>query len=346
MHCADALARHVRKSINTKNGLEWKQLGVTSPWPFRVRAETGEVLEDYTSHTVENLRLLDELLRIKDNIKLVSEKVAAYKNASAICWDWMYSADGPIKTSIWKGYFEDIRFDPINLNRVNNSPMEFARYLIKNPERDTEISTTVPGLIWWVKTTFGEKGMNAINEQTGCYLPMGSHTSRYASICAMWYEYSGDKWFKEEAYRFFNHASYMAEPDGVVQTGHNWGTEIWFSDGYTDYIRHFMEGIAAVPEWSPAGENHLLRSTSAVQKITYTGNKISYQTYDKAAQEVLRLTAKPLAVKVDGILLKESENRANEGWTWEPLRSGGVLRVHHVKGAAVSISLNSGSGQM
>jgi hypothetical protein len=42
------------------------------------------------------------------------------------------------------------------------------------------------------------------------------------SVCAKWYEHSGDKWFKEEACRFFNHASYMAEPDGVVPTGHNW----------------------------------------------------------------------------------------------------------------------------
>jgi hypothetical protein len=170
--------------------------------------------------------------------------------------------------------------------------MEFARYLLKTPQRDQEISTTVPGLVWWVKNTFGEKGMNAINEQTGCYLPMGSHTSRYASICAMWYEHSNDPWFKEEAYRFFNHASYMAEPDGVVQTGHNWGSEIWFSDGYTDYIRHFMEGLAAVPEWSPAGENHLLRSTSVVQKIKYLDKQITYQTYDKDSKRSFKACCK------------------------------------------------------
>jgi hypothetical protein len=269
IHCADALAKHVRKGVHGAGGLEWKTLVMTSPWAFRVKAETGEVLEDYTSHVVENLRLLDELVRTKERIQLSKEKSAAYATASRIAWDWLYSAEGPIKTSIWKGYFEDIRFDPLNLNRVNNSPMEFARYLLKNPHRDDVISTTVPGLVWWVKNTFGEKGMNAINEQTGCYLPMGSHTSRYASICAMWYEHSGEAWFREEAYRFFNHASYMAEPDGVVQTGHNWGAEIWFSDGYTDYIRHFMEGLGAVPEWAPAGENHLLRSSSVVQNIIY-----------------------------------------------------------------------------
>jgi hypothetical protein len=343
IRCADALAKHVRKGTHGAGGLEWKALVLTSPWAFRVKAEKGEVLEEYTSHVVENLRLLDELVRIKDRINLSGEREQSYKKASGITWAWLYSAEGPIKTSIWKGYFEDIRFDPINLNRVNNSPMEFARYLLKTPQRDPAISTTVPGLVWWVKNTFGERGMNAINEQTGCYLPMGSHTSRYASICAMWYEHSYDKWFKEEAYRFFNHASYMAEPDGVVQTGHNWGSEIWFSDGYTDYIRHFMEGLAAVPDWSPAGENHLLRSTSVVQKIKYLDKQITYQTYDKTAKEVIRLAAKPLAVNVDGVAIKETKNPANEGWLWEPLATGGVLRVNH-SGAAVSVILNTAIG--
>jgi hypothetical protein len=281
INCADALAKHVRKGTHYANGLEWKALVLTSPWAFRVKAQKGEILEDYTSHVVEILRLLDELVRIEQRISLTKEKAGSYKKASDIAWAWLYSAEGPIKTSIWKGYFEDIRWDPINLNRVNNSPMEFARYLLKNPDRDKEVSVTVPSLLWWVKNTFGERGMNAINEQTGCYLPMGSHTARYASVCAMWYEHSGDKWFKEEAYRYFNHATYMAEPDGVVQTGHNWGKEIWFSDGYTDYIRHFMEGLASVPEWAPAGENHLLRSTSVVQKISYAANQIVYQTFDK-----------------------------------------------------------------
>ncbi len=341
VQCADALAKHVRKSGNGARGLEWKKLGITSPWPFRVRAETGDVLEDYTSHVVENLRLLDELLRIKERIKLPDEKAGAYKNASGIAWGWLYSSEGPIKTAIWKGYFEDIRLDPINLNRVNNSPMEFARYLVKHPEHDSDISTTVPALIWWVKNTFGEKGMNAINEQTGCYLPMGSHTSRYASINALWYEYSGDKWYKEEAYRFFNHASYMAEPDGVVQTGHNWGAEIWFSDGYTDYIRHFMEGLAAVPEWAPAGESHMLKSSSVVQKINYGPQQISYQTYDADANEVLRLTSKPVAVTVGGTAINETKSTTVEGWTWEHFSTGGVLRIHHKRKGAVSITLTS-----
>jgi len=337
IQCADALAKHVRKGIHGKGGIEWKKLVLTSPWPFRVRGENGEALEDYTSHVVENLRLIEELIRISDRIQLAPEKVSAYKNAAGIVWNWLYSAEGPIKTSIWKGYFEDIRIDQINLNRVNNSPIEFARHLIKHPQHDSNITTTIPGLIWWVKNTFGEPGMNAINEQTGCYLPMGSHTSRYASICAMWYEYSGDPWFKEEAYRHFNHATYMAEPDGVVQTGHNWGAEIWFSDGYTDYIRHFMEGLAAVPEWVPVG-NHLLKSTSTVQKIKYEPGKISFRTYDKQSEVVLRLASKPESVFVSNKKLNPVTMLSSDGYVWKALEKGGVLKLKYSTGNDVVIT--------
>lgn len=337
LDCADALAKHVRVDNNKKSGLDWTKLIISSPWPFRVHAETGEVTEDYTSHVVDNLRLIEELIRIKDIIKLPNEKLKAYQNTSDIVWNWLYSSGGPMKTFIWKGYFEDIRIDNINLNRVNNSPMEFARFLIKNPSKDANITTSVPTLIWWVKNTFGEPGMNAINEQTGCYLPMGSHTARYASICALWYEYTGDIWFKEEAYRNFNHASYMVHSDGVVDTGHNWGAEIWFSDGYVDYIRHFMEGVAAIPEWAPAG-NHLLKSSSVVQTIDYQPKKISFRTFDNSSKVTLRVASKPRAITVDGINISMKANSTNNSWTYTKLKNGGVVKLNYNTGNTVIIN--------
>ncbi|TAH03561.1 MAG: hypothetical protein EAZ15_02880 [Sphingobacteriales bacterium] len=337
INCADALAKHVRIGTNIGNVLNWKTLAITSPWPFRVKAQTGEVQEAYTSHVIENLRLMDELLRIKAKINLSVAKVNEYQKTAKIVTEWLYSVEGPVKTSIWKGYFEDIRWDPINLNRVNNSPMEFARFLIKNPAIDRNINTTVPALIWWVKNTFGEPGMNAINEQTGCYQPMGSHTARYASICALWYERTGDKWFKEEAYRHFNHANYMVHPDGVVDVGHSWGGEVWFSDGYTDYIRHFMEGLAAIPEWAPAGENHLLKSSSVVTKIKYQKNQITYTTFDSTAAEVFRLAKKPVVVTVNNTIVKEGKTLTTQNYTWQPLTVGGVLKINHSSGNNIKV---------
>ncbi|MCY7330427.1 MAG: hypothetical protein LH618_17895 [Saprospiraceae bacterium] len=298
IQCADALAKHVRRGLHGKDGLDWKKHILTSPWPFRVKAESGAIVEDYTAHVVDNLRLIEELMRIKERIHLSSEQQQAYQKAADIVWDWLYSAEGAIKTSIWKGYFEDIPIDQINLNRVNNSPMEFARYLIRHPHHDPVIGTAVPGLIWWVKNT----------------------------------------WFKEEAFRYFNHATYMAEPGGVVQVGHTWWGEIWFSDGYSDYIRHFMEGLAAVPEWVPAG-NHLLKSTSTVQKIRYEPHAITFRTFDQQAAVVLRLASKPKSVTVAGTVLHPPKEPDGDGYVWKPLEKGGVLKLKYTNGQSVSINL-------
>jgi hypothetical protein len=60
----------------------------------------------------------------------------------------------------------------------------------------------------------------------------------------------------------------MAHEDGLI-TKAMAKDEFWFSDGYADYIRHFLAGMASVPEWSPPGEDHLLRSSSMVGKVSY-----------------------------------------------------------------------------
>ena len=195
----------------------------------------------------------------------------------------------------------------------------------------------MPALLNWVASAFGTKDMDAIKEQTWCYEPMGSHTARYASICALWYEYTGDEKFRDEALRYFNLATYMTDANGVVQVDPNWPSS-WFSDGYGDYIRHFMEGIAAVPEWSPAEENHLLKSSTIIQNIDYQNDKIVYSTFDKASAEVLRLSKKPKKIVADkkpvsGDVKKESH------YQWIDLDKGGILVIKTAEGNNIEIEL-------
>jgi hypothetical protein len=179
--------------------------------------------------------------------------------------------------------------------------------------------------------------MDAIKEQTWCYEPMGSHTARYASICALWYERTGDPAFREEAFRHFNLATYMTDENGVVRVGPTWPGS-WFSDGYGDYIRHFYEGMAAIPEWSPAGENHLLRSTSVVQSISYQPGKISYRTYDARSVETLSLAKKPRQVNQGGKTLKPVVDRKSEGWIAKPLSNGNFrITVIHSESRDIEI---------
>ena len=305
-----------------------------------MNARTGVIISEYCSHVVEPIKLFDEFLKIRKQVNLSDEQADSYKHARDLAWEWLYSKSGPMKTSIWNAYFEDIYNDPDRSNRNQLTPMETARYLISNPELDPELEVTIPGLIHWVGSVFGTEGMDAIKEQTECYEPMGSHTSRYASICAMWHEYTGDPWYKEEAYRFFNFATYMTDKNGVVRVGPNWASS-WFSDGYSDYIRHFMDGIRAIPEWAPPGENHLVKSTSIVTNIDYGADKINYSTYDRDSKDAFRLAAKPRSVKVDGKLLKPVKSLVQSGWMWESLDQGGILRLNKKNAKEVEISIKN-----
>jgi len=335
IHCADALAKNAR---DIPGDLEPFSPVVTdrSPWPFRVNARTGVVVSDYCSNVIESIRLFDELVRIRERIGLDHDQAAAYRKTRDLAWRWLFSKSGPVKTYIWNGYFEDIPNDPERSNRVQITPLETARYLVKNPGLDPDLASTVPTLINWVGSAFATEGMDAIKEQTWCYAPMGSHTSRYASLCALWYEYTGDEKYKERAYRFFNFASYMTYENGVVAVGPEWPGS-WFSDGYGDYIRHFMEGMAAVPQWAPADENHLLKSESVVRSIHYQPDQISFVTYDPESAEVLRLVQKPAAVTVNNRRLDEGQPADHEGWKWEGLEKGGILRIKHISGNKISI---------
>jgi hypothetical protein len=120
-------------------------------------------------------------------------------------------------------------------------------------------ATTAGRALAFVERTFGgdtpkEKGLQwgaiTISEQVEYRYKMGSHTARFASVLALWYERTGDEAAREKAFRSFNWASYMCDRRGVVRVGPT-EQSFWFSDGYGDYIRHFMAGLSSVPEWAP-----------------------------------------------------------------------------------------------
>jgi hypothetical protein len=173
-----------------------------SPWPFRVKASNGNVIEDYCSNVIGPISLLDGL------IAAGLGNTAAYQTARTSAWNWMMNF--PMVNNVWAQYFEDVSVQGSynnNLNQYNANMV--ARYLLEHPEFDPNWETHARGLITWVATTFGESnnGATIIKEQQEFFYPMGSHTSRYASVNALLYEKTGDLVAKENAYRSFNWAT-------------------------------------------------------------------------------------------------------------------------------------------
>jgi hypothetical protein len=329
INCANTLASHVRTGSATQ-----------SPWPFRVNAQTGAVAVDYTSHAIAPIELFDELIRLNLG------NVASYQPARQTAWNWLMTY--PMQTNVWANYFEDVVGGGSRTNHNQYSPDMTARYLLQHPEKDANWQTDVRRLIAWVESNFGQSngaepgiyyGARVIGEQDIYTYKMASHTGRYASVNALLYELTGDLTAKDKAFRSLNWATYMAENNGIVIEGpnkHAVNSNLWFTDGYGDYVRHFLVGMGSAPEWAPATENHLLRSSSVVRSVNYLPGEISYTTFENNATEVLRINFTPATITANGVPLAQRTDLAQAGWTFDSAL--GILRIRHDGANAVRIT--------
>ena len=68
------------------------------------------------------------------------------------------------------------------------------------------------------------------------------------------------------------------------------------TDGYGDYVRHYLRAMAAELALAPSAENHILSSTSVIRQADYHGryNKILWNEKRTIQQESLILTTERL----------------------------------------------------
>lgn len=318
--CADALAAHIRAGDETH-----------TPWPFRVNAKTGNVIngEEYGGMIVAPVRLFAELVRIKEG------DVKSYQRARTMAWAWIMKF--PMRNNRWSGYFEDVVKDTQNINQA--APTMTAYYILSSPhpeQIDSHWTGDVGHLIDWVKQRLGRGpffGAWAIDEQgpppdyCGCCSRAGlaSDTSRWAAINAMYYEKTGDGQSREDAFRSLNYSTYFCDDVGKIACcGLDYADSYWFDDGYADHFRHYNWAMGAIPEFAPLNQNHLLRSSSVIQKVKYDKRSIGYTSFDSDATDVLRLNNAPAHVIAGGKELKRSESLEANSYTVRKLPKDGV----------------------
>jgi hypothetical protein len=154
-------------------------------------------------------------------------------------------------------------------------------------------------------------------------------------------ELTGDTTHVQNAIRQLSWATYMVDIDGKNKYPQN---EIWLTDGYGDYIRHYLRSMATAPDLAPDDQDHLLRTSSVIQGITYQDKLISYQTFDEASQELMRInTFQPVRVTADGEALPRLDSISDldqmEGYTLgAPGDLPSVLRIRHDQARQIIIS--------
>lgn len=264
-----------------------------SPWPFRVHAMTGEVhkeskdgqtyIASYTSNWTGTLRLFDDLVALQKG------KIEEYIKARSLAIDWLKRY--PLKTNRWGPFFEDIPTSAPSDTEINADTM--ATWILEHPGWDANWQSQVKGILDWSYQTFANQEFTkwnviAINEQTAYKVPGNSHTSRHASVELMYCEKTGDCATKDAAIRRLNWATYMVDTDGKNRYPRD---DNWLTDGYGDYVRHYLRAMAAFPELAPDDQNHLLRTSSVIQSIEYGTAAITYHKYDTQSTERFKLGA-------------------------------------------------------
>jgi hypothetical protein len=148
-----------------------------------------------------------------------------------------------------------------------------------------------------------------INEQTAYLVPGNSHTSRHASVELLYCEKTGDLSLKADAIARLNWATYMVDTSGQNRY---YNDDIWLTDGYGDYIRHYLRAMASFPELAPKDQNHLLRSSSVVQRIHYNDDAIEYAKFDADSTERFKIgQGRPIRIE-GGSMLWEPATRVLE----------------------------------
>jgi hypothetical protein len=303
-----------------------------SPLPFKVNAVTGEVKSRYTTNWTGALRLFESLIALKTG------DAAAYQKAFDLLSAWLKQY--PMKTNKWGPFFEDIPgWSDTEINEGS-----IAWYILEHPSWDANWKRDVRAMQDWAIGKFTirhweQYGLTVIGEQTVYNMQGNSHTSRHASVELRYAEESGDRARVEESIRQLSWATYMVDFDGKNRYPNFNTYELWWTDGYGDYVRHYLRAMAACPRLAPPDQDHLLRSTSIVKSVEYSQATIRYSTFDNSATEVLRLKAKPRQVTAGGAMLRQRTAAGGEGWTWEPLKRGGILRLRHNTSADVMIRM-------
>ncbi|GAP14290.1 hypothetical protein LARV_02056 [Longilinea arvoryzae] len=333
--------RYLQAAVKIANTLaNHTQAGdeVTSPLPYRVNTKTGELPvggNPYTTYWTGLLMLWEGLEGLGQG------NIADYQTAHTKVLNWLRTY--PVHNNQWGPFFED---GP-GWSITQTNAVTLAMYIMDHRDLwgPTWQADARSALDWpyaaldnlgWI-----DYGVELIDEQTGYRKPGNSHNSRQASMELRYAELTGDTSRVTNSVRQLSWATYSVDFDGKNRYPYD---NIWLTDGYGDYVRHYLRAMAAAPWLAPDDQDHLLRTSSIIKFIRYQPDRIEYRTFDGSAQEKLKITSfMPLSVTANGVPLQRlnsiSDLETQTGFTLgAPGDLPTVMRIHHENATSIVIS--------
>jgi hypothetical protein len=312
-----------------------------SVWPYRVVMDNGRVTAPYGANWTGSYMLLENLIRAD------AGNTEAYKIARNKARDFLLQY--PMKTGYWTDGHTDTDVKS-NTYKSNLSASNMTLCLFDYPELDPEWKSDIPKLIKWTEDNFifrtapGEPstmwGANIVGEQDSFNFKMDYQTARYAAECARWYAVSGDELYREKAYRSFNWVTYCNDSAGMAfESPVSKGILSWWSDCYGECPRMFYHVFAAVPEWAPPRENHILYSEGILRAVSYNEKEVKYNAAAQNGIEYLRLSFRPGRVSINGKEISAGKVLVLDGYILKKLGKGDYsLTIKHAESGDVLIN--------
>jgi len=310
---ANTLAAKVRKGDASR-----------SPWPYLVNLETGKVVSEYGANWIGAYTLLSTLVDEKIG------NVGAYSAARSLVKSFLLQF--PLRTGYWSDGHTDFN-NLSNTYKSNMSASNFTLYLLDHPEFDANHKQNIPALIKWTEDNFilrsapGEPssqwGANIVGEQDSFLFKMDYQTARYAAECAKWFALTGDSKYKDKAFRSLNWVTYCVDSAGkALESPLSPGILSWWSDCYGEGPRMFYQAFAAIPQWAPLHENHILYSESVLKKVSYGNRTVGYAASERTGKEFIKLSFKPGNITLNGLPLTPRADGLKQGYILRPLGDG------------------------
>ncbi|HWD19894.1 MAG TPA: malectin domain-containing carbohydrate-binding protein, partial [Verrucomicrobiae bacterium] len=227
--------------------------------------------------------------------------------------------------------------NPMMCGMVSMCADHFMKYPLAYPTWKTDLRNML-SLVWNRNgadpKSFGDvyNGAWAFPESAVCCGTSLSYNQYTAGPTLLRYgALAHDDWATEIGRRMMIMATYDSQENGVVKDG-LFGDQVatgeWSNLAHPWPLCQVMEAMAWLPEsFAPNRENHIVRSTSVVQDVSYEKGRIAYRTFDAPAEteEALRLAFRPTSVLADNAPLGEVPHLENNGYALQPLSNGDCL---------------------
>jgi hypothetical protein len=328
INIADVLAKNARTGNKDQ-----------SVWPYRVVMSDGRITAQYGANWSGCYMLLENLIRA--HLGDTKAYISARNKAKDFILEY------PMKTGYWTDGHSDTDIKS-NTYKSNLSASNATLCLFDYPDLDPEWEKDIPRLIKWTEDNFifrtakGEPatmwGANIVGEQDSFNFKMDYQTARYAAECARWYAESGDKSYREKAYRSLNWVTYCNDSAGMAfESPVSKGILSWWSDCYGECPRMFYQAFAGVPEWAPPNENHILYSEGILRNVRYSAEGVKYNATSGNAKEYLRLNFKPSKITINGVSISCSGDQGADNYKIRSLGNGdfSITLIHKSAGMVI-----------